>query len=216
MTATWLEGWAGTYGGEPPEGVAPDPGTDRMGDAIASLIALACDMDTSKVRPENQNGPTGNVGESFATYRIIATDEEAVRESSIEIQDDGTELEVITQHQVVTVSFNFYRGKNPKTDGAGLPAFTTSGFDMAKRLPLRMQLNGVVEARRDLGIGYRGAGRPRDLTSIVDAHWESRGQVDLYFTVVAQENGPISTFQAVGGTTIKVEEPDGTIDETTI
>jgi hypothetical protein len=215
MTTAWQEGWASDYGGEPPVGLEV-PGSDRLGRAIGDIIEAAMEMAPNSVRWAGQDAPTGNVGEEFATFTFIDNEDAAIPEAVNATQEDGSELEAVTVQQYLTVSVNFFRGKAPAADDEGLPVFTTAAYDRAKRLPLRLRLTTFAELLRAANIGFIGASKARNLSGIADAHRESRGQVDLYISVIASENAPVSTFASLGSTGITVENPAGGVTTKTI
>ena len=204
MSGTWGEGWASDFGGQPIPGLEI-PGTDRIGKALRDVIEAAMGMAPRTVVPADQSAPAGRVDQGFATYKIIDTKDAAWAEAENATQADGSELEAVSVPQYLTVSVNFYRGRNPKTDAAGMPIYSTGAFDQASRLPRRLQLTAFAEALRAAGLGFIGASPPRNLAGLADGHWESRGQVDLYISAVALETAPVTVFSGLGGITINVD-----------
>ncbi len=213
---TWGEGWASDYGGAPATGTDPKPGAQRMGIAIRALIAAATGIVTSAVRPANQSAPAENNAEEFATVEITGAMDMSQPAARLERQDDGSYVDFVDVMQEITVSVNFFRGPKPKRDGAGLPVYTVGAYDRAQRLENRLKLALYTELARSMGLGFLRASRARDLSAIASGHWESRGQVDLYFCVIAQENAPIPVFSALGPTTITVENQAGVQSTKTI
>jgi len=211
---SWGEGWGSGWGGEPPPGPVPVPSTDRMGIAIRTLIQAAMGMPDNSVRPENQKAGKSNLTGEYATVRIISQRNLAQPETFKTQQEDGSYVEQVCIMKELMVSVNFLHV--PEKDAAGLPLYSTQAFDKASRLPVRLRLSQFTDMMQQMGIGFLRASPPRDLTGIVPGEYESRGQVDLYLCVQTVENGPIDIYERFGGATITVEEPDGTIDETTI
>lgn len=215
-SGTWGEGWASDFGGEPQSGLVAPPGSDRMGSAIQAVIAAAMDIPSRSVRPADQAMPSGNVDGGYATYRISATEDASIPEQTNATQDDGSELEAVTVMQYLTVSVNFFRGRDPQSDDAGLPRYTTGAFDQASRLPRRLQLSAYYQMLRDAGLGFIGASDPRNLAGITDKHWESRGQIDIYLSAIALETAPVTVFSGIGTVGINVENPAGVLSTQTI
>lgn len=212
---TWGEGWASEYGGAPAPGATPKNGTERMGIALRALIAAATGLPTSAVRPANQSAPASKPKEEFATVEITASQDMGQHEQRLERQLDGSFLDYVNVLREITVSVNFYRGPH-RVDAAGNPVYSVGAYDRALRLEARLGLSQFVELARSYRIGFLRASRARDLAAIDSAQWESRGQVDLYFSVVAQENAPVSTFAGIGPITITVDNPAGNQSTKTI
>jgi hypothetical protein len=187
---------------------------EGMGRAIRKLVATAMGFAGKDVRPENDGGPRGKPGETFATVHVTSTETQGWAES--EIDAPGT-TEAIRTPIRVTVSVNFWKGAPPKaaTDPAGIARYTTAAFDMVERLPRRLQLTQLSEMMRGMGLGFIGASRARDLADTINAQWESRGQVDLYFSALSSENAAITTYGEIGEINTVVESPDGTQHTTT-
>ena len=187
-----------------------------MGVAIRALIQAAMGMPDKSVRPWGQSAPAGRTSDEFATVNVRETDDAAKAEYQIVTQDDGSTVEAIAIPQYITASVNFYRGPSPQTDASGMPIYTSGAYDRASRLPKRLQLTQFTEMMRSMGLGYIDSSKPRNLAGLADGHWESRGQVDIYFSAIAVELAPIGTFAQIGDVGIKVETPDGTIHERTL
>jgi hypothetical protein len=207
VSVAWADGWASGFGGTPP--TTQGPGTDRIGKAIHDVIAAAMGMDPKAVRPAGQNAPTGRVDKEFAIYQITSAEDAGFPEAEATPQAFGTATEAAFVPQYLTVSVNFYRGKSPSADAAGLPVFTTGAYDRAKRLPLRLRLTPFAELLRSYGLGFIGASEPRNLSGFADAHHESRGQVDLQFSIIALETSDVATFESFGGAVLTVEDQAG-------
>ena len=210
------DGWQSDWGTET-NGASPvtDTGMDRMARAVRELIRLAMGMPAGSVRPANQVAPRGKTSEGFATVLLMETEDAGWTESAID-GSVGSQAETITVPVYVTASVQFFRGTSPPTDEASNATFAAGGYDQAVRLERRLQLVQVREIMRGMRIGLIGANRPRDLSGLSNGQWESRGQVDLYFQVIASENAAIETFGEVGEINITVETPAGAQHSETI
>jgi hypothetical protein len=94
---------------------------------------------------------------------------------------------------------------------AGIARYSNAAFDRAARLAQRLQLSSSLALMNELGLSFVTASVPRNLTAIVDGDtWESRGQVDLTFSVVNRETAPLQTVLTVPLTTHS-QAPDAAI-----
>jgi Protein of unknown function (DUF3383) len=85
---------------------------------------------------------------------------------------------------------------------AGIARYSNAAFDRAARLVQRLRLSAFVAQMNAVGLSFVSASKPRNLTALVDGDtWESRGQVDLTFAVVARETATIQTVLIVPLTT---------------
>jgi hypothetical protein len=210
------DGWASDWGTET-NGASPatDTGADRLGRAVRELVRQVMGMPAGSVRPANQVAPRGKATEGFATVLLIQTDDAGWTEQVIS-GTVGSEAQTLTVPRYVTASVQFFKGKAPLVDDAANSVYGGGGFDQASRLPSRLQLAVFVELMRTMRLGFIGASPPRDLTGLTNEQWESRGQVDLHFQVIAAEDAPIGTFGEIGEIDITVETPDGTQHSETI
>ncbi len=215
MSAAWGDGWGSSWGAgsDPSSTDAPEAATDRMNRALRVLIQSAMGMPPGSVRPANQIAPRGNQTAEFATVLIADAINEGWAETTYAVQPDTSVVESVEIQQRLYVSVQFF--KAPNKDRAGIVKYSKAAFDRASRLPNRLQLSQFSAMMQQMGFGYVSHGRPRDLTDISDATWESRGQVDLEFYVIAREAGPMDVFTSFGAG-IFVQTPDGAIHEQTI
>lgn len=94
---------------------------------------------------------------------------------------------------------------------AGIARYGNAAFDRASRIGHRLRLASAVALMNVLGLAFVSASKPRNLTALVDGDtWESRGQVDLTFTVVARESETVQTVLIVPLTT-NSQAPGGAI-----
>ncbi len=85
---------------------------------------------------------------------------------------------------------------------AGIARYSNAAFDRAARLAQRLRRSSGLALMNSLGLSFVGASKPRNLTSLEDGDtWESRGQVDLTFTVVNRESETVQTVLIVPLTT---------------
>jgi len=85
---------------------------------------------------------------------------------------------------------------------AGIARYSNAAFDRAARLVQRLRLSQYVATMNAMGLAFVSASKPRNLTALVDGDtWESRGQVDLTFTVIARETATVQTVLTVPLTT---------------
>lgn len=180
---------------------------DDLNYCVRQLVRRVMAMPDNSVRPAGQIAPTGTQVAQFATVDILEAPEVGSTDRSLVTVDDVTN-EALDSLYRFTVSVNFYKGT--AADAAGIAQYNNTAFDLASRLPQRLELSESILLMQQLGIQWIGASKPRNLRRLIDATWEGRGQIDLYFTVVNRELAPIGTFESVD-VGLNVQEPDGTI-----
>jgi hypothetical protein len=94
---------------------------------------------------------------------------------------------------------------------AGIARYSNAAFDRASRIAQRLRMPSSVALMNALGLSFVSPSRPRNLAALVDGDvWESRGQVDLTFTVVNRESETVQTILTVPLTTHS-QAPGGAI-----
>lgn len=88
-------------------------------------------------------------------------------------------------------------GALPVNNRAGLARYSNAAVDRAARLPQRLWTASARALMHQFGLAFQGASSARNLTALEDGAWESRGQVDLTFAVVAREAETIQTIATV-------------------
>jgi hypothetical protein len=179
---------------------------DDLNKDVRKLVRVVMGMSANSVRPADQIIPAGGQVAEFATVKVIAAPDVGWGDVSLsEVSDVTTEhVDVLKR---ATVSVQFFRG--PAKDDAGLAKYTNVALDRAARLVQRLQLSASIELMNQLGLGFLGAGEPRNLTGVVDANYESRAQVDLIFSIANRESAPVQTILSVP-LSISVQDPGGT------
>lgn len=165
---------------------------DDLAKLVRFLVAQVMGMPGKNVRPANQRVGAGQQTLERATVQITP-----MRDLGwgANIQTDGTAGnadEAIETLKQFTASVNFYG--QPLADASGLAKASNASFDRAARLGARLQLTSSVALMTSLGLGFICVSQARDLTAVNDANYESRGQVDVTFTVVTQEVAAIATI----------------------
>lgn len=98
---------------------------------------------------------------------------------------------------------------------SGIAKPSLEAFERARRLPRLLGLSANIELMQTLGLGFESASPARDLSAIADAAWESRGSVDLTFTVISREAVAVAAVEIVPAGLL-VQTPDGVIHTTEI
>ncbi len=194
---------------------------DAVAWLIRDVVRQALVMPANSVRPANQANPVGPADEEFATVLIQsaeASPDPAVRE--IAVADQPTLMDfTLDDVQTLQCSVQFFKSRgasgNSGMDTAGLPKYSSVAFDRAARLPQRLLLPDSVERLFRYGMGFIDASTPKNLTAIVDALYESRGQIDLTFAVVNRETLRISIYDHVP-IDLRVAWPGGQTDTRTL
>lgn len=195
---------------------------DDLGKAVRSLVRVVMGMPENSVRPADQRAPAGDQTTEIATVKILTADEVGRSARTIEADPDDDELSIEALEVPVrfVASIQFFRrpavnadattGKDP----TGAARYGTAAFDRAVQLGQRLQLSSSVEAMARMGLCLSDVGGARNLAAIVDANWESRGQVDVTFNVISRITAPIQTITTVPLTT-QVQDPGDDVHTTT-
>lgn len=185
---------------------------DTLNLAVRQLVRLALDMPDNSVRPAEQSAPAGGQTAEYATVKIISCEGLGWANRSIEDDGHGGSVEVVGLPEQFVASVNFY-GSSTK-DAVGKARYSNEAFDRAARLERVLQLSGNVDRMTTIGMLLVKASAPRNLAALVDATWQSRGQVDLTFTCMAREESAITT--ALSATfTISTLTPTGVVQTRT-
>jgi hypothetical protein len=176
---------------------------DLAADCVRELVRRAMEMPANSVRAADQLVPAGGQIDEFAEVRLLTVEDVGTGGAKSiattgDVPDDTSE-ERVDQVKRIMASVNFYRA--PAADAAGLVVYNSRAFARAASLEQRLQLNDSVALMNQMGLLLERAGRPRNLTGVIDATFESRGQVDLTFTVVARESAAIQTALSASLTT---------------
>lgn len=189
--------------------------TDELGAAIRSLVRVVMDLPENTVRPANQLAPTGDQVTEFATVNVIMTDPIGQPSRAVDQTDPDDELSTVEAIEVpikVVASVNFYR--SPIADPTGAARHSSAAFDRAVQFGQRLHLSSSIETMARMGLCLTDVSGARNIPAVVDANWESRGQLDVTFQVIARTTAPIRTITTVPLTT-QAQSPGDDIDTTT-
>jgi len=189
--------------------------TDLANACIRELIRRAMGMPVKTVRPAKQDAWSGGQVTEIATVEIISA--ETIGTGAITMATTGTVPTDVTTERIdnpirITASVNFYRSAT--ADAVGIARFSNAAFARAASVEQRLGLNGSIALMRAMGLGFESASTARDLRSLIDATWESRGQVDLTFTFINRETATIATILSATPTMID-QSPGGGVHHTT-
>ena len=151
--------------------------------SIRAVIANALGFAVTDVRPANQNGPTGNITQTFATVLCSEVDNEGV--DAVQFLDTGvahqlTESVVGVRRIVASVQF-----------------FRTNAYTNASRLGGLLRNSASILLLNSLGLSLVRAGRVTNLSQVVDTYWEERAQMELEFYAASVEQAAVGTFVGV-------------------
>jgi len=179
--------------------------TDAVEWLIRNSIRKALGWDPNTVRKANQEYPRGSASDEFATVLVHSAGPrgqlEIVQEQIIDPDTeivDATHLRQNVDSIVdLVVSVQFFKSST-KVDAQGLPHQTNRAFDFALRLP-QLMVHPEVRIQLDkYGLALRGSGTPQNLTGLLNGtQWESRGLVELHFSVVNRESFVLATYNVV-------------------
>lgn len=154
---------------------------DEINKLIRTFIRETLAMPANSVRPANQTAPTGKQDEQFATVLVTVIDDTG--QDDRKLTNDAapalTVTETLVGQRKLTASVQFFRG---------------DAYTKACKLATRMSLSSVVDKLAAINLGFVRSSPPRNLTTLVDAAFESRAQIDLEFYLAAQETQSIPTF----------------------
>lgn len=183
---------------------------DDLNRNIRELVRTVMGMPANSVRPANQIMPTGAQNDRRATVQIIDDRQVGVSRRETAAPDPNL-TESIDSVQVFTASIQFFGGT--KHDAAGIAKSQNWGLEMATRLGPRLRLASSIELMTKLGVLLLAEGTPRNLSGVVDATYESRGQVDLTFTAANREQADVPTLVSAA-VELKVQESTGVQTQT--
>lgn len=148
---------------------------------IRTVVRETLSMAADSVRPANQKSPVPKEGVLFATVEVASVSPTG-QDTRHEVNIDNPAKEVresMIGQRMVMASVNFYR--------KGANSFAHS-------LVARMALSSVQASLQSKELGFVRASAVRDLTAIVDANYEERSQVDLFFHVIQKESNDLATY----------------------
>lgn len=154
---------------------------DDINKLIRKFIRETLALPENSVRKANQTAPTGKQSEPFATVLITVIDStgEDERRLKNEAAPSLNVSESVTGMRRLVASVQFFRG---------------DAYTKACRLNTLMSMSSSVDRLQAMGLGFIRASPAKNLTAVVDAGWEERGQIDLEFYLVAKEVQSIPTF----------------------
>lgn len=148
---------------------------------IRQFVRETLGMPANSVRPANQLAPTGTNSGQFATVLITLIDPTGYDENKLQNEETpslNVSESVIGQRRM-TASIQFFRG---------------DAYTKAARLNALLSMSSATDNLRAMGLGLVNASPARNLTAVIDADWEERGQIDIEFHVVAKETQSIPTY----------------------
>lgn len=154
---------------------------DDINKLIRQFIRVTLNMPADTVRPANKTAPTGKQTDQFATVLItlIEPTGQDERKVSNEVSPSTNVAETITGQRHLIASVQFFRG---------------DAYTKACRLEALMSMSSSIDRLQAIGLGFIRASPAKNLTAVVDAGWEERGQIDLEFYLVAKEVQSIPTY----------------------
>lgn len=168
--------------------------TNIINDRVRVLVREILGLPNNSVRPANQNATVPNIPDEFATVFITPTGSEGWDIQKFEdLPAPSLEVkETITGIRRINASVQFFRG---------------GAYTKAVRLGMLLQSSGAVSKMQAVGLGLVKVSPARDLTATVDTIYESRGQIDIEFYLVADEEIITPTY---GQFTVSVTTPIST------
>jgi hypothetical protein len=154
---------------------------DDINKLIRQFIRETLNMAANSVRPANKTAPTGTQTEQFATVLITLIEPTGQDERKVanEASPSTNVSETITGQRHLIASVQFFRG---------------DAYTKACRLETLMSMSSSIDKLQAIGLGFIRASPAKNLTAVVDAGWEERGQIDLEFYLVAKEVQSIPTY----------------------
>lgn len=189
--------------------------TDDIGQAVRSLVRVVMGMPDDSVRPADQLAPAGAQTAEMATVKIITSEDvgRVARAVESDPEDEDASIEALEVPMRFVASVQFFRG--PTKDATGAAKYSTAAFNRAIELGQRLQLSSSVETMARMNLCLNDIGGARNLADLADANWESRGHVDLTFTVIKRITAPIQTITTVPVTVALQDGEDGEIETRT-
>ena len=154
---------------------------DDINKLIRQFVRETLGMPENSVRKANQKAPTGKQSDQFGTVLITLVDPVGQDDRTLANEDAPSlnVVETIAGQRQLTASIQFFRG-DAYTKACRLQTLVSTSLSSA-----RLQSMGLALIR---------ASAAKNLTAIIDADWEERGQIDLLFHLVAKEVQSIPTF----------------------
>lgn len=154
---------------------------DDINKLIRTFIRETLAMPANSVRPANKTAPTGKQTEQFATVLVTLIEDTGHddRKTANDAALALTVTETIIGMRKLSVSVQFFRG---------------DALTKASKLKSRMTLSSSIDKLKAINLGFVRASQPRNLSALVDAAWEERGQIDLEFYLIATETETLNTF----------------------
>ncbi|MHB0973955.1 MAG: phage neck terminator protein [Thiobacillus sp.] len=154
---------------------------DDINKLIRQFVRETLGMPANSVRKANQAAPTGAQNEQFATVLVTMLEPtgEDERKLANEAAPSTNVAETVTGQRRLVASVQFFRG---------------DAYTKACRLKTLMSSSGSIDKLQAVGLGFVRASPARNLTGVIDAGWEERGQIDLEFYLVAKEVQSIPTY----------------------
>lgn len=154
---------------------------DQLNEYIRKLIRVLYGMQENSVRKANQNAPTGGKDDQFATVLITTFDGLGwdVRREQDEAAPSLNVKETVVGQRRFTASIQFFKG---------------DAYSKAVRLEALLQSSKALELMQKNGLGLVRCAPAKNLTAVVDTHFEERGQVDVDFHVVIDHSVSLATY----------------------
>jgi hypothetical protein len=168
---------------------------DTLNDNIRAIVKAALNLPDNFVRPANQNAPTGKVSEPFATVLITTVDKSGQDSVSQENDLDGVSIdETIVGQRHIVASIQFFRA---------------GAYSLASRLGALLQGSTASGMFQQYGLGFVKVGSALNITGVVDNVYEERGQIELEFYAISEEQLTIPTY---GTFPVSLHTPNKTIN----
>lgn len=179
---------------------------------ICGLVRVVMGMPANSVRPADQIMPTGGQIKEFATVKVVSA-RDAGRPETSEVDAGPLDVdENVDALKVIVASIQFF--KSPAADAVGIARYSTAAFDRAARLRQRLQMAASIELMTGAGLGLLDVGQARNLATVVDGTYESRGQLDVTFNFAHRETAEVKAILSVPLSTT-LQTSDGTKTTTT-
>jgi hypothetical protein len=185
---------------------------DSLATDVRSLIEQVMGMPPNSVRPANQAFPAGGQTDKLVTVFLTSCDDLSI-DTTYELVNpadptQGTN-EVTQVPKQFLCSVNFYRG-TVAADPEGIAEYGASAMDQASRFIQLLQFSVNIDLMTSLGLAFVTSSKPRDLSALVDATWESRAQIDVTFMAINREAAVITTLESAE-VDVSVQGPGGTV-----
>jgi hypothetical protein len=158
----------------------PSVNTIELNRYIRSVVRLCTNLGADAVRPANQDGPTS--GDLFATVLLMQENERGWAEVSQE-NIDGDPQERIKEKATAQIRFT-----------ASIQFFRTGALDVARKLKNRIQMTDAQDLLTQYGLGLVTMSDIRNLTAVENEISEERGQLDIDFHLINEEETIVNTF----------------------